>query len=95
MKMEQTDCSETLAYKIQTPGNYPDESIQQYAFPLRIGNFLRNSQSVFTVSGIIILYDSGYKVRFAEGVSNFRMLHESFRVKRMPDYQLLTSLVPF
>jgi len=28
MKMEQTECSETLAYKIQTPGNYPKESIQ-------------------------------------------------------------------
>jgi hypothetical protein len=29
MKMEQTECSETLAYKLQTPGNYPEESIQQ------------------------------------------------------------------
>ena len=29
MKMEQKDCSETSAYKIQTPGNYPEESIQQ------------------------------------------------------------------
>jgi hypothetical protein len=29
MKMEQTEYSETLAYKIQTPGNYPQESIQQ------------------------------------------------------------------
>jgi hypothetical protein len=28
MKMEQTECSETLAHKIQTPGNYPEESIQ-------------------------------------------------------------------
>jgi hypothetical protein len=28
MKMEQTECSETLAYKIQTPGNYPEESTQ-------------------------------------------------------------------
>jgi hypothetical protein len=28
MKMEQTECSETLAYKIQTPKNYPEESIQ-------------------------------------------------------------------
>jgi hypothetical protein len=27
-KMEQTECSETLAYKIQTPGNNPEESIQ-------------------------------------------------------------------
>jgi hypothetical protein len=24
-----TECSETLAYKIQTLGNYPEESIQQ------------------------------------------------------------------
>ena len=29
MKMEQTDCSETSAYKIQTPGNCPEKSIQQ------------------------------------------------------------------
>ena len=28
MKMDQTECSETSAYKIQTPGNYPEESIQ-------------------------------------------------------------------
>jgi len=29
MKMEQTECSETSAHKIQTPGNYPEENIQQ------------------------------------------------------------------
>jgi len=29
MKMEQTECSETSANKIQTLGNYPEESIQQ------------------------------------------------------------------
>jgi len=28
MKMEHTECSETSAYKIQMPGNYPEESIQ-------------------------------------------------------------------
>ena len=26
MKKEQTQCSETSVYKIQTPGNYPEES---------------------------------------------------------------------
>jgi hypothetical protein len=26
--MEQTECSETSAYKIQTPGNHPEENIQ-------------------------------------------------------------------
>jgi len=30
MKTEQTQCSETSAYKIQTPGNYTEESIQCY-----------------------------------------------------------------
>jgi len=29
MKMEQTMCSETSPYKIQTQGNYPEESIEQ------------------------------------------------------------------
>jgi len=29
MKMEQTECSEMSAYKIQTPGNYPEEITQQ------------------------------------------------------------------
>jgi hypothetical protein len=28
MKIKQTECSEISAYKIQTPGNYPEESIQ-------------------------------------------------------------------
>ena len=28
MKMEQTECSETSEYKIQTQGNYPEENIQ-------------------------------------------------------------------
>jgi hypothetical protein len=34
MKIEQTECSETPAHKIQTPGNYPSESIQHTAFHL-------------------------------------------------------------
>jgi hypothetical protein len=33
MKMEQIECSETSAYKIQTPRNHPEENIQpQYQF---------------------------------------------------------------
>ena len=30
MKMEQTECSETSSYKIQTPGNYPEEKHTAY-----------------------------------------------------------------
>jgi hypothetical protein len=29
MKIEQTACSETSAYKIQTPGSYPEENMQR------------------------------------------------------------------
>jgi len=32
MKMEQTECSEMSAYKIQTPGCYPEERIQLNKF---------------------------------------------------------------
>jgi len=32
MKMEQTECSETSAYKIQTPGNYPEENIHHSSY---------------------------------------------------------------
>ena len=32
MKMEQTERSEMSAYKIQTPGNHPQESIQHTAY---------------------------------------------------------------
>jgi len=35
MKMEQTECSEMSAYKIQMPGNHPKESIQQNDYMFR------------------------------------------------------------
>jgi len=45
MKMEQTECSETSAYKIQTPGNYPKESVQHFTMSLLFGfSLFANSQ---------------------------------------------------
>jgi len=41
MKMEQTECSETSAHKIQTPGNYPEESIRQLV------SYLSNTTTYF------------------------------------------------
>jgi hypothetical protein len=46
MKMEQTECSETVAYKIQTPGNYPEESIQQRR-DLRKGNLRTTARTLW------------------------------------------------
>jgi hypothetical protein len=47
MKMEQTECSETLAYKIQMLGYHPEESIQQVILTSLQGVALEN-QSVNT-----------------------------------------------
>jgi len=38
MKVEQKECSETSAYKIHTPGNYPEESIQHRGNMLNIAH---------------------------------------------------------
>jgi hypothetical protein len=46
MKMEQTECSETLAYKIQAPGNYPEESIQPTGYFQPIINVIFHSGSI-------------------------------------------------
>jgi hypothetical protein len=32
MKMEETECSETLAFKLQTPGNNPEKAYDKYVF---------------------------------------------------------------
>jgi len=53
MKTEQTECSEMSAYKIQTPGNYPEESIQHSEH----GESLKSRMSV-QVSQITYLYTS-------------------------------------
>ena len=49
MKMEETECSETSAYKIQTPGNYPEENMQSTEH----GESLK-SRSVLLLSGFTI-----------------------------------------
>jgi hypothetical protein len=57
MKMEQTKCSETSAYKIQTPGNYPEESIQHSehgeSLKSRIG--LQNGRGCLTSKNRVIM----------------------------------------
>jgi hypothetical protein len=49
MKMEQTESSETSAYKIHTPGNYPSENIQhsEHGESLKSG-ILRNYEFLNT-----------------------------------------------
>jgi hypothetical protein len=50
MKMEVIQCSETSAYKIQTPGNYPEDNILYLAgiskLPIHFLNILSIDDSV-------------------------------------------------
>jgi hypothetical protein len=43
MKMEPIQCSETSAYKIQTPGNYPEDNILQLDFYLNSKGYKSNA----------------------------------------------------
>jgi hypothetical protein len=51
--MEQTECSETSAYKIQTPGNYQEENIQQmlalFIFPIVKQNLNSKHPKLFSI----------------------------------------------
>jgi hypothetical protein len=42
MKMEQIECPETSAYKIQTPGNHPEENIQHTEHGESLKSKMRN-----------------------------------------------------
>ena len=48
MKMELTECSETSARKIRTPGNHPKERIQNNTVPVRKTVFLQMNPHVKT-----------------------------------------------
>jgi hypothetical protein len=58
MKMEQTECSEKLAYKIQTPGNYSEESIQL------LHNILNYSKSFY--GRHIVLYSGSLDTNWSK-----------------------------
>jgi hypothetical protein len=55
--MEQIECSKTSAYKIQTPGNHPEENILQ-EFP-----FVYNISNMFWLLGKAIIRLNHYKVQ--------------------------------
>jgi hypothetical protein len=59
MKMEQIECSETSAYKIQTPGNHPEENIQLTYLCLffrLLVMFLCNIKGLLTQGGILLYF---------------------------------------
>jgi hypothetical protein len=76
MKMEQTVCYETSAYKIQTPGNYPEEKIQHTEH----GECLKSriillclEVSIYCIHSVILFLFSDYRhtptVQYVSGAS--------------------------
>jgi accessory gene regulator protein AgrB len=53
MKMEQTECSETSAFKLQTPGNYPKESVQHIEHGESLKS--RSIKTCVTLAGILAI----------------------------------------
>jgi len=71
MKMEQTEWSETSAYIIQTPVNYPEESLQNLVIPsdhlrtkIVINDETLEQVSQFTYLGCSISYQFSNDVEF-------------------------------
>ena len=66
MKMEQTECSETSAYKIQTPENYPEESIQHSEHGERLkSRKIRWAGPVYEWGYGTKIYNLSYKKNFS------------------------------
>ena len=65
--MGQTECSETSAYKIQAPGNYPDENIQhtEHGESLKSGT----RERIRDFREIYRNYNQFYLVRQKEGIN--------------------------
>jgi hypothetical protein len=58
--MEQTECSEISTYKIQRPGNYPEESIQHS----EQGESLKSRKTCVTMLAVTFLYLAPFMTEF-------------------------------
>jgi hypothetical protein len=52
MKKEQIECSETSAYKIQTPGNHPEEKLQHTEHAESLKSKILHHLSIFSITTI-------------------------------------------
>jgi hypothetical protein len=55
MKMEQIECSETSACKIQAPGNYPEENIQPMSYLIVLLNFITLNYVTYVAEQTVVL----------------------------------------
>jgi hypothetical protein len=82
MKMEEIECSETSAYKIQTPGNHPEENIQHV-----LSNLSQDHSLSFCLNMLLHLSDH---INFE---NNFNMLLNVWHIVSFWLVQELAELV--
>jgi hypothetical protein len=75
MKMEQIECSETSAYKIQTPGNHPEENIQRSNLLFLFLQFRYQIRQLLIASNLRIYK---FVFDFAVGLSIFNKMDFKF-----------------
>jgi hypothetical protein len=76
MKMEQTECSKTSAYKIQTPGNYQEENIQQmYRFAVSLNSALDRE---WWLTLILLMWTTGWANSIPIYIQQDTTLHSLF-----------------
>jgi hypothetical protein len=80
MKMEQTQRSETLAFKLQTPVNHPEESVQQseHGESLKLRSELLNTDSQ----------------RFSNNTTSMAHIHESLMCLSFDLSHMLQHFMP-
>ena len=78
--MEQTECSKTSAYKIQMPGNYPEENIQHTNIMLAI---LASNVEVYSLFSVKECHEYGKLWQIKEYI--FPITKELFPLKDIPD----------
>jgi len=82
MKMEQTECSETSGYQIQSPGNYPEENIQHTEH----GKSLKSRIKIFMS---ICKFNLAFRLAFSVSGDGCWEDHELFLCVWFDDTELL------
>ena len=96
MKMEQTECSETSAYKLQTPGNYPKESIQHTEHGESLKSRMGNAFFLFGLWAMIShcpWNPASWQKRVK--ISNFQLKESRFEIRKGHIWSSVRFLVIF
>ena len=92
MKMEQTECFETSAYKLQTPGNYPKENIQHTEHGESLKSRKQNYLNLFMLPEKSIKYCINNKVSVTQNEAT-RTFFSNYKLVRLHYQDVLVDVM--